>query len=124
MTGPIKPPGSPKTPGISPTDGPTADKAGRSQENAEAFQAALSTNESSASSATAASPVESITSELEAGRIDGTEAVERLIATALEGPMAAQLDEAGRAALEEHLRSTLADDPNLAAMVADLDGNR
>jgi hypothetical protein len=66
-----------------------------------------------------ANPVEAIVEDLRAGHIDATDAVERLVQRALEGPAAA-LPPARRAELEAHLRRSLRDDPTLAALTRDL----
>lgn len=49
------------------------------------------------------------------------DAVNTLVAEALASPQARLLDPPARAALEQHLRATLADDPNLQQLVKDLE---
>ena len=114
MTGPIKPPGSPKPP--SSVDTPT--EVNRSAETAEAFKGAL---EGPSEAAPATEVSAAVSAELRAGTLDAAGAVERLIADALASPAATQLSSAGKQALENHLRESLADDPNLAALVTDLE---
>ncbi|MEM6959387.1 MAG: hypothetical protein AAF411_21695 [Myxococcota bacterium] len=106
MTGPIKPPGSSGLP-----PGASAPTAASKPERAEAFREALETAPTSAPSAAG-----------ESAPSLGPEAVERLIADALASPMAAHLTDEGRQELEAHLRSTLSDDPNLAALVSAVEG--
>jgi len=80
---------------------------------------------SQASSAADASAVSELRSTLEArlqeGALSGPEAVDRLIESALESPMARKLDPAHRADLERLLRGLVEADPHLAALVRDLD---
>lgn len=136
MSSPIKPPGNGPRP-IDPVGAST--DAGRTRaERSEGFDRALETSQASNSQAPATHPaaataaadargaedvagVVGVVADLRAGRIDGAAAVERLVAEALSGPMAAGLTPDGRVALEAHLRASLEDDPNLAALVRDLD---
>ena len=123
MTGPIKPPG---TPSVSiPTAADAIGKAGQVGKGAPgAFQETLATDAeaSRAVSTTSASGVTaSVAADLRSGAIGSSEAVDRLVAEALESPMAASLNDAGRQALEVHLRESLAEDPSLASLVSDLD---
>jgi len=122
MTSPIKPPGGTKPPGMDPTDAAGgADKA-RNADRAERFQEAMAPGTNETTSAEGAQDVATdVTQPLRAGEIDASQAVDRLVAAALESPMAQQLSPAGRADLEAHLRATLADDPNLSQMVEDLE---
>lgn len=124
MTSPIKPPGGGPPSGIDPTDpaskGAAKGPAGaEGAERAEAFQEALASQQGG--QAESVQEAGSIGADLEAGRIDAATAIDRLVAEALSGPMASTLDAAGRAELEAHLRASLEDDPNLAAMVRDLE---
>lgn len=117
MTSPIKPPG-----GSTPPLAPNQATQGPDSKAAEGFREALEVDgPSKTSAAQGPSGVDAVVAELRAGRIDAAEAVERLVAEALEGPMASMLDAAGRSQLEAHLRETLADDPNLQALVRDLE---
>lgn len=61
-----------------------------------------------------------VVADLRAGAIDLPAAVDRLVAQTLSGPEAQLLNDAGRRALEEHLRSALRDDPALQAAIRDL----
>lgn len=122
MTSPIKPPGGPKPP-IDPAAAESS-QGPSSADRSERFQEALGATETpatSASTASSATELDSVVADLKAGRIDADAAVERLIADALQGPMASLLDDAGKAELEAHLRATLEDDPNLSALVRDMD---
>ncbi len=123
MTSPIKPPGGgpPKVPGADAR--PESTKAQRSDESRQAFEAALDQTAPSAEAQKAGS-VDGVVEDLRAGRIDGAAAVDRLVQEALSAPGVAQLDAAARAELEAHIRHTLEDDPNLAALVRDLDQGR
>ena len=123
MTSPIKPPGGgpPKVPGADAR--PDAAKPQRSDELRQAFEAALD-GAAPGAEAQRAGPVDGVVGDLRAGRIDAVAAVELLVQEALSAPGVAQLDTAARAELEAHLRHTLEDDPNLAALVRDLDQGR
>ena len=117
MTSPIKPPG-----GSVPPLAPSNATQGVDPKAAESFREALEVGETPKTVATEGpSGVEAVVADLRADRIDAAEAVERLITEALQGPMASMLDSAGRSELEAHLRETLADDPNLQALVGDLE---
>lgn len=136
MSSSIKPPGNGPRP-IDPVGAST--DAGRTRaDRSEGFDQALETSQASNSQGSATHPAattaasgargaegvtnaEGVLADLRAGRIDGAAAVERLVAEALKGPMAAGLTPGGRVALEAHLRASLEDDPNLAALVRDLD---
>lgn len=116
MTGPIKPPGGPKIPDVAPA------KSG--QKAASTFSAAADSSQAEAQQTAQAGEVSTaaqIGADLEAGRISGPEAVEQMVQDLLDGPMAAQLTDEGKAALEAHLRQSLADDPSLVAMTKALD---
>lgn len=127
MTGPIKPPGAP---GASiPT--PAADEVGKAGQVGQvgkgepgAFQETLAADAARAaqvSGANASSVSASVAADLRSGSIDASQAVDRLVSEALESPMASSLNDAGRQALEVHLRESLTDDPSLASLVSDLD---
>lgn len=123
MTSPIKPPGGgpPKVPGADAQPDPTKAKgAGGSRE---AFEAALD-GVDRGRDAQAAAPVDAVVADLRAGRIDAAAAVDKMVQEALSAPGVASLDAAARAELEAHIRHTLEDDPNLAALVRDLDTGR
>jgi hypothetical protein len=126
MSSSIKPPGSGGPKPIDPV-GASKDAERSDRARAERFEETLeaSRTASTATSTTAASstsPVAGVAADLQAGRIDGATAIDRLVADVLNGPMAAGLDARARAALETHLRASLEDDPNLAALVRDLEG--
>ena len=123
MTSPIKPPGGgpPKVPGADAQPDPR--KAERSEGAREAFETALEGTPKGADAAGAA-PVDDVVADLRAGRIDAAAAVEKMVQEALSAPGVAQLDAAARAELEAHIRQTLEDDPNLAALVRDLEQGR
>lgn len=126
MSGPIKPPGG-GPPGPSGPDG--ADGAGKPQSvdgPSEAFRETLErTDQASEAGASEAPPqaegIQAVADDLRAGRIDTSEAVERLVQRALESQAAEALPPAMRAELEQHIRRALADDPSLAALTKDLE---
>lgn len=120
MTSPIKPPGGGPN-GPSSPDGP---KGPESVEGpSEPFQRSLDRASDSEASGEAAGPegVRAVADDLRAGRIDATQAVERLVERALEGVATEALPPAARAELEAQLRRAIADDPNLAALTKDLE---
>ncbi len=121
MTGPIKPPGAPKVGGV---DLPDGAEGTRSRETAEAFQASLDAAAGPQSAEATTGPNAEIASALNTGSLDAAGAVDRLVAEALNSPMASSLNEEGRQALEAHLRQSLADDPSIAALVSDLERGR
>ena len=125
MTSPIKPPGGPPKIPAAEDAARGAEGANRSESKAEAFQAAVEAQSTQgargASEATASGAATKVANDLRSGAIDAATAVDQLVAEALSSPMAAGLDDAGRAALEVHLRESLADDPNLAGLVRDLE---
>lgn len=117
MTSPIKPPGgAPPSRGIPSPDATNPKVASESQEVS--FQETLGASDAKG---TAEVTTDALLADVKAGRIDANAAVERLVAEALEGPLAAGLTPAGKADLEAHLRDALQHDPNLAAMVRDLE---
>ncbi len=121
MTSPIKPPGGgpPKVPGAD-AQQPDPSKAKGPEGSREAFEAALE-GADRGSDAQATESVDAVVADLRAGKIDAAAAVEKMVQEALSAPGVAQLDAAARAELEAHIRHTLEDDPNLAALVRDLD---
>lgn len=78
----------------------------------------------STTAASASEGVRGIAAELRAGRIDASEAVERLLQRTLAGPAVGALPPAERARLESMLRASLAEDPTLASMQKDLSRGR
>jgi hypothetical protein len=122
MSSSIKPPGSGGPKPIDPV-GASKDAERSDRARAERFEEALEASRTpSTTAASSTSPVAGVAADLQAGRIDGATAIDRLVADVLNGPMAAGLDARARAALETHLRASLEDDPNLAALVRDLEG--
>lgn len=122
MTSSIKPPGSGGPKPIDPV-GASKDAERSDRTRAERFEEALDASRApSTTTASSVGPVAGVAADLQAGRIDGATAIDRLVADVLNGPMAAGLDARARAALEAHLRASLEDDPNLAALVRDLEG--
>lgn len=123
MTGPIKPPGAPSA--SIPT--PAAAEVGKAEQVGKgapgAFQETLAADAAQAATSTssASGVTASVAADLRSGTIDSSQAVDRLVAEALESPMASSLNDAGRQALEVHLRESLTDDPSLASLVSDLD---
>ncbi|MBX3246812.1 MAG: hypothetical protein KF901_06505 [Myxococcales bacterium] len=119
MSSSIKPPGS-RPPSAADAARPEAGPGERVR--GERFDEVMGQTEASgAERATQSALPGEVARELAEGRLDAAAAVERLLADILSGPMAAGLDDRGRAALEAHLRATLEDDPNLAALVRDLE---
>ena len=122
MSSPIKPPSSPPgrlavgagTEGVSPSRAGSAE-AGRFSDALEQVAGAAATP-----APASAHSVEGITAALRTGETSGADAIEALVRRALSAPEVAALDEAGRAALEEHLRAELASDPSLLALSRDL----
>jgi len=81
------------------------------------FRATL---EASASASGSAPTTHDIASSVRAGSLNAQHAVEALVERALSTPAARGLTDAGRADLERHLRSSLAEDPTLRALQANL----
>src|SRR5690606_31185359 len=71
------------------------------------------------SSASSVSRARELEAELRAGRLDVDQAIDRLVARALED--ARELPAAHRAALEAQLREALSEDPTLVALRRDLE---
>lgn len=65
-----------------------------------------------------------ITDDLRAGRITTAQAVDALVARALDTPMANALTPEAKQRLESVIRTQLVNDPALAALVSDLDKGR
>lgn len=122
MTSPIKPPGGPPPGAPTPDDASGPVESGETQGPKKSFKAALD-NVAAADQAQGAVPtgeIQAIADELKAGKIDTAAAVERLVARVVESAPAQVLSEAGRAALEAHIRSVIEDDPAIQAMLNDL----
>lgn len=129
MSAPIQPPGGGSGPpdGVGGPEGPgEADSPVRSDgTGADALDAPQPTEAPGPTDAGEASgAVQEVAAELRAGRLDPADAVERLVQRALASPEAAALSPALRIELETHLRTTLADDPTLAALTRDLERGR
>ena len=136
MSSAIKPPGTGPTSGA-PTDvgsardvGSASDVGGaRSAEGAsDAFRAELDKAgatdatrgaSTSAASGARADALKALADEVRSGRIDASQAIDRLVERAM-GGAAASLPPARRAELEAMLRAALEEDPTLAAMQRDL----
>lgn len=116
MTSPIKPPGGAPPRGLPNLAAEDPKATSASQEVS--FSENLDTRDAAK---TTGVTTDALLADVKAGRIDANAAVERLVAEALEGPLAAGLTPAGKADLEAHLRDALQHDPNLAAMVRDLE---
>ena len=80
------------------------------------FGAALDAAKGASPSASA----NDIASSLRTGSMNAQQAIDALVARALNAPSAQTLTDAGRADLARHLRNALAEDPTLRAMQADL----
>jgi hypothetical protein len=114
MTGPIKPPGAPSTP-------PSLPELGRAAEPARTdFRDQLTEGATKAESAAPTGELAALAARVRAGELSPEQAVDALVERALQSPMAAALDAAGRAGLEAHLRAALEDDPVLAQMRGDI----
>lgn len=132
MSSAIKPPGSGPIGGAGAP--PESGAAGGVQGSSEDFRAELDkagdTHREGAASTTAnvgssrAELLRSLAEDLRAGRIDPQQAVDQLVERTLSGGAAASLPPARRAELEALLRSTLDQDPTLAAMQRDLSRDR
>lgn len=139
MSSAIKPPGSGGPvggAGAPPESGGARPVEGASEEFRAALENAGEADASKAAGASAsaggAAPAEgsraallrSLAEDLRAGRIDPQQAVDRLVDRTLSSGAAASLPPARRAELEALLRSTLDEDPTLAAMQRDLSRGR
>lgn len=123
MTGPVKPPvgpaGSVPTPSVEARTPAGTD-----------FRAQLDASREASASVASARPVakagelDSLVTAMREGRIDAAQAVETLVARALDSETARGLSPSARAALEQHLRTTLADDPAMSQLVRDLERAR
>lgn len=121
MSTPIKPPGGPKANG---PNGEDAAPQGRVEGRSGELRSMVEDAERSVEGPTvgqAAEPnaLSSIERDMTAGRIDVEQAIDRLVARALE--RAAELPASQRAELEVNLRNALAEDPTLLALRKDLE---
>ncbi len=122
MTGPVKPPVGPAG------SVPIPPFEARTPVGAE-FRAQLDATDASAPAASArpaaqAGELEGLVASMREGRVDTAQAVEALVARALESKTASGLSPSARVALEQHLRTMLADDPSVAQLVRDLERAR
>ena len=129
MTSPIKPPGGSPPPADVGAGSVEGAKRPKTEGASETFREALDAGgqvgaPSATKAATPADLVKSISDDLRAGRTSVSEAIDRLVAQAVGGEAAQRLTPAGRRDLEAVLRSALADDPTLAAMVKDIERAR
>jgi hypothetical protein len=122
MTGPIKPPGAPSTtPSIQDL---ARQDLGRAEGPARAeFRDQLAEGPTKAQSAGAVptTELEALAARVRSGELSPGQAVDALVERALTSPMAAGLDDAGRAGLEAYLRAALEDDPVLSQMRGDVE---
>jgi hypothetical protein len=118
MSSPIKPPGKP--PGSPPPSESKTD-ASKASFDAALDEAAQAEGAGKAGGVVSSEALATLARDVAAGKIDPSEAVDRLVARALDGPTAAALPPARRAELEAHLRRALSDDPTLAALTQDLE---
>ena len=99
------------------TDGAAPEGAGA------AFRAAVADAEGTAAARGAGRPeIAAIASEIKAGTLDPSAAMERLVQRALSSGTAAALPPAQKERLAELLRAQLAEDPTLQALQRDLTG--
>jgi len=75
---------------------------------------------SAAGGAAEASGVQALTAALRTGELSPAQALDALVAQALQAPDAQRLEPAARAELEQHLRTMLAEDPSLQELTSDL----
>ena len=119
MTSPIKPPSGPS---VAPLAGGTPDAARVGGASGDDFKASLDAaagGAPSAAGASKASGAEALTAALRSGELSPAQALDAL-AQALSSADAQKLEPAGRAALEQHLRTMLAEDPALQDLTSDL----
>ena len=124
MTSPIKPPSGPP---VAPLAGPSQGAAARPGSSAgEEFRASLDAADgvaghaSAAGGAAEASGVQALTAAHRTGELSPAQALDALVAQALQAPDAQRLEPAARAELEQHLRTMLAEDPSLQELTSDL----
>ncbi|MCC7537753.1 MAG: hypothetical protein IT379_16135 [Deltaproteobacteria bacterium] len=126
MANPIKPTGPgglpPSIPDVQPS---RTERAGTGDFRRELANAAATREPGAGAGAASATPAAqangttAVLADLRAGRIDRSEAVERLVAHQVERVAPAGLSPSARAELESLLRSTLESDPNLARLMED-----
>ncbi len=120
MSTPVKPPGGPPSaPSASELGGARIEERPNELRGLVESASESDVQASSTRGSATVARVDGIRAELAAGQIDPNEAVERLVQHAMS--RAAGLSDAHRAALEEQLRSALAEDPTLVALRKDLE---
>ncbi len=120
MTGPIKPPAPPSgAPPVCTVDATTASSGADFRTDALTVPDTPRSREA-APLAGLDGVLGSIADELRSGKLTPEQAVEQLVGKMLASPMAGLLAPEARARLESVVRAQLADDPTLAALVADL----
>lgn len=120
MTSPIKPPSGPS---VAPLAGGTPDAARVGGASGDDFKASLDAaagGAPSSASAAEATGAQALTAALRSGELSPAQALDALVAQALSSADAQKLEPAGRAALEQHLRTMLAEDPALQDLTSDL----
>lgn len=120
MTSPIKPPSGPP---VAPLTGPgTGADARVGSPAGEAFKASLDAVAGGAGTSSVAelSGAQQLAASLRAGELTPAQALDAMVAQALQSPDALRLEPAARAALEQHLRTMLAEDPSLQELTGDL----
>lgn len=120
----IKPPKGPSP--TLPTEGPgkskDADKAGGAKFSESLAAGKTEASQTSKVDATAAQSITNeVQTQLKAGQINGTEAVNKLIESVMDSDLASNLNDKGRADLETFLRTLSVDDPNLSRLIGQLD---
>jgi len=73
-----------------------------------------------AGSTSQASGAQALTASLRSGELSPSQALDALVAQALQAGDAQRLEPAARAELEQHLRTMLAEDPSLQELTSDL----
>lgn len=114
MSTPIRPPGGPSIPGIESIDRASEIQPGRLDDVSEV---ASSTGVAPAQSGEVESPTASVLARLEAGELTREQAVDSLVAQALDAHGGAALPVAQRSELASVLRAALLDDPALGRLL-------
>ncbi|MCA9577617.1 MAG: hypothetical protein R3B40_27515 [Polyangiales bacterium] len=122
MTSPIKPPSGPPRALDIAAGAPTRVQGGGEGDE---FKAALQGAAASGAAMEPGTPVVNtraaeLGAAVRAGALTPSQAVDALVADALASPEAQRLEPAGQKALEQHLRTMLAEDPSLLELVGDL----
>lgn len=121
MTSPIKPPSGPP---VAPLAGPSSDADARVGSPAgESFKASLDAvagAPTQAGGVSETSGAQALTAALRTGELSPAQALDALVAQALQSADAQRLEPAARVELEAHLRTMLAEDPSLQELTSDL----